>query len=130
MPVHQSLESQLEWLYQREPFFRLRFDRVGVSLPGWMESQLDKTIEAFSQDIDTRKAVGASLWLKSFTAHLFTGMAALRLKFKRVPTPSLDQITLDVAENGKLKQVGISASSAFLCLPDDPLAQSSLATRS
>ncbi|MGR5063088.1 (2Fe-2S)-binding protein [Photobacterium sp. DNB22_13_2] len=126
-PTQPTLESQLEWLFQREPFFRLQYGEVGRPLPEWMEGRLDETIQAFSDDIATRQAVGASLWLKSFTAHLCSGLSALRLKFNRVPILSLEQISLDVATNGKLKRVGIPADSSFFCLEDDPLAQESLA---
>ncbi|PSU02310.1 hypothetical protein C9J03_23990 [Photobacterium gaetbulicola] len=121
-PVNPTLDSQLDWLFQREPFFRLHYGDVGQPLPEWMESQLEITIDRFSLDVGARHAVGASLWLKSFTAHLISGLAALRLKFNRVPLLSIDQISLDVAENGKLKRVGFSPNISFLCLPDDPLA--------
>lgn len=123
-PVHPTLESQLDWLFQREPFFRLQYGEVGQPLPEWMEAHIDTTIQSFSQDVDTRQAVGASLWLKSFTAHLCSGLAALRLKFNRVPMLSLEQISLEVAPNGKLKRVGIPKGCAFFCLEDDPLANS------
>ncbi|PSW15589.1 hypothetical protein C9J01_00805 [Photobacterium rosenbergii] len=126
-PAQPTLESQLEWLYQREPFFRLQYGQVGTCLPGWAEQHLESTVMAFSQDVDTRLAVGASLWLKSFTAHLFSGLAALRLKFNRVLMPTLEQISLDVAENGKLKRVGIAKDVTFYCLADDPLACTSQA---
>ena len=121
-PAQPTLESQLEWLYHREPFFRLQYGQVGINLPEWTEEQIETTINAFSQDVDTRQAVGASLWLKSFTAHLFSGLAALRLKFNRVLMPTLEQISLDVAGNGKLKRVGIVENCTFYCLAGDPLA--------
>ncbi|PSU35828.1 (2Fe-2S)-binding protein [Photobacterium lutimaris] len=126
-PTQPTLESQLDWLFQCEPFFRLQYGEVGQPLSEWIGKHLDTTIQAFSQDVDTRQAVGASLWLKSFTAHLCSGLAALRLKFNRVPVLSIDFISLDVATNGKLKRVGIPTESSFFCLEEDPLAHSSQA---
>ena len=121
-PAQATLESQLEWLYQREPFFRLQYGSVGVLLPTWFENGIEETINTFSLDIDAKPAVGASLWLKSFTAHLFSGLAALRLKFNRVLVPRFEQISLDVADNGKLKRVGVATDCTFYCLANDPLA--------
>ncbi|MDV5167859.1 (2Fe-2S)-binding protein [Photobacterium rosenbergii] len=121
-PAQHTFESQLDWLYEREPFFRLNYGRVGTPLTQWAEGDIEATINVFAQDVDTRQAVGASLWLKSFTAHLFSGLAALRLKFNRVLMPTLEQISLDVADNGKLKRVGIAENCSFYCLAGDPLA--------
>ncbi|MGR5142221.1 (2Fe-2S)-binding protein [Photobacterium sp. DNB23_23_1] len=123
-PTQPTLESQLDWLFQRESFFRLQYGDVGQPLSEWIDRHIDTTIQIFSQDVDTRQAVGASLWLKSFTAHLCSGLAALRLKFNRVPMLTFEQISLDVAMNGKLKRVGIAKGSSFYCLDDDPLAHS------
>ncbi|WEM45410.1 (2Fe-2S)-binding protein (plasmid) [Photobacterium sp. DA100] len=127
-PTQPTIDSQLDWLFNREPFFRLQYGDVGQPLTEWMESELEKTIDLFSLDVGARQAVGASLWLKSFTAHLISGLAALRLKFNRVPLVSIEQISLDVAENGKLKRVGIASNCPFLCLVDDPLAHEPSAT--
>lgn len=126
-PQQSTIGAQLEWLLQREPFFRLESGFVGLPLDEWMETEFSAAIATFCDDVHTRKAVGASLWLKSFSAHLITGMAALRLKFTRVPCITVGQISLEVSPKGKLLRVAIDEGAAFYCLADDVMAHSPLA---
>ncbi|MGF1725660.1 (2Fe-2S)-binding protein [Photobacterium nomapromontoriensis] len=126
-PQQSTIGAQLEWLEQCEPFFRLESSHIGIPLNEWMDSAFPATIATFCDDIDTRKAVGASLWLKSFSAHLLTGMAALRLKFARVPCITVSQISLEVSSKGKLQRVAIDEDAKFFCLADDVMADSPLA---
>ncbi|WP_053062545.1 (2Fe-2S)-binding protein [Photobacterium aquae] len=122
-PVQNTLAAQFDWLHQCLPFLRLQTAGGGASLSQWIPSKLDPAIESFCNAKDVRHSVGASLWLKSFNAHLFTGLAALRLKFNRVPALTEDAIIVDINAEGKVKQLSILDSQPFYCLADDSMAE-------
>ncbi|MGF1688973.1 (2Fe-2S)-binding protein [Photobacterium japonica] len=126
-PDTSSLHAQLDWLTQCEPFFRLQTGQQGDTLAEWLDNRCSQVIALFCQDIQTQRAVGASMWLKGFSAHLLSGMAALRLKFQRVMHFDVHTINLLLSPKGKVKAVSITDDAPFYCLATDPLAGSPLA---
>ncbi|KLV02483.1 hypothetical protein ABT58_02925 [Photobacterium aphoticum] len=126
-PADMSVNAQLRWLHEREPFFRLQSGQHGKPLITWLDTEYSQTLAVFRDDLQTRQAVGASMWLKGFSAHLLTGLAALRLKFQRVLHFDAHAVFLTLSATGKVKVVSIDDNAPFYCLATDPLASSPLA---